>query len=135
MTKERLRKYRDLVKEQARIRRKIETLESTLYSPKAQKLTGMPASPSGCNSMEDLAAKHIELLAHYKEKEAELAAEQLAIEQAISSLDYRERTIMGLYYIDGLSWEEVCARMKYSWRQTHRIHSKALGRLREEPED
>ncbi|MBQ3065357.1 MAG: hypothetical protein IJC98_03875 [Clostridia bacterium] len=32
-------------------------------------------------------------------------------------------------YIDGLSWENVCEKMNYSWRQTHRIHSAMLDKL------
>ena len=130
MTKERLRKYRDLCKELEQVQRKIESLETTLYSPTAQRLTGMPSNPSAGNPLEDMAAKHLELLDYYKAKNIELAAEQLAIEQAIDSLEYRERTLLRLYYIDGLKWEEVCVRISYSWRQTHKIHAKALEKLK-----
>lgn len=136
MTKERLRTYRDLSRELRHIERKVESLEASLYSPKIPKMSGMPAGGAGGNAMEDLAAKHLELLDHYKAKEAELAGEQLAIEQAIDALPYRERSLLRLYYIDGLTWEEVSVRMNYSWRQTHNIHSTALKQLKkhEEPE-
>lgn len=133
MTKERLRQYRDLSKELEQVRQKVEALEAALYAPKAQRLTGMPSSPpSGGNAVEDLAAKHLELLEHYREKEKELAAEQLAVEQAIDSLDYRERTLLRLYYIDGLTWEEACVVVGYSWTQVHRIHGGALEKLKEQ---
>ena len=130
MTKERLRTYRDLLRELRQIERKVEAIESALYSPKIPRLTGMPAAQSGGNPKEDLAAKHLELLDYYNSKKAELAAEQLAIEKAIEVLPYRERTLVRLYYIDGLTWEQVCVNMNYGWSQTHKIHSIALNMLR-----
>ena len=136
MTKERLRKYRDLRRELAQIAQKVEEMESALFSPKVQKLTGMPSAPAGGgNAKEGLMAEHLELLAYYREQEAALKSEQLAIEKAIDSLDYRERSVLRPYYIDGLTWEQVCVLVNYSWRQVHNIHSCALEKLRtnEEP--
>lgn len=133
MTKERLRKYRDQQRELSRVRQKIETLEAALFAPKAQRLTGMPAGPSKSrNSTEDLADLHVELLDHYNALAAELAAEQLAIEQAIASLESVERDLMRCHYIDGLKWDEVCRCINYGWTQTHRIHARALQKLKEE---
>lgn len=131
MTKERLREYRDLKKELEQVRQKVETLEAALYAPKTQRLTGMPSSPpSGGNAVENLASKHLELLEYYRAKEKEMAAEQLAIEQAIESLEYQERTLLRLYYIDGLTWEEVCVVVHFSWTHVHRIHGNALKKLK-----
>ena len=130
MTKERLRTYRDLRRELRQIERKVEAIEASLYSPKIPRLTGMPAAPGGGNAKEDMVAEHLELLDHYKAKKAELAAEQLAIEKAIDSLPYRERTMLRLYYIDGLTWEDVCVQMSYSWKWVHQIHSDALQKLK-----
>lgn len=132
MTKERLRSYRDLRMELRQIERKVETIETTLYSPKIPRLTGMPSTPGSGNSKEDLVAKHIELLDYYNTKKAELASEQLAIEKAIEVLPYRERTLLRLYYIDGLTWEEVCVKMSYGWSRTHEIHALALRKIRRE---
>lgn len=130
MTKERLRSYRDLRQELRQIEGKVESIEATLYSPKIPRLTGMPSAPGGGNTKEDLAAKHLELLEYYNGKKAELAAEQLAIEKAIEVLPYRERTLLRLYYIDGLTWEEVCVEMAYGWTRTHKIHGMALQMLK-----
>ena len=137
MTKERLYKYRGLCKELQQIERKIETMEAGLFSPKIQRLTGMPSAPAGGgNAKEDLMAEHIELLRYYKEKAAELKAEQLSIERAIDALEHIERTIVRLYYIDGLRWEQVCARVNYSRRQVHNIVTAAMDKLgaKKEPE-
>ena len=100
MTKERLRAYRDLKKEQRQLEQLLESGET--------------------EALRDC----------YREKLAQVEQEQLAIEQAIDSLDSLERTVMRHYYIEGLTWEEVCVEVSYSWRQTHNIHSRALEQLR-----
>lgn len=130
MTKERLREYRDLHRELKQIEEKVETMESALYSPKIPRITGMPSAAGNGNSKEDLAAKHIELLDYYRRKKYELYTEQIAIEKAIDPLPYRERTLLRLYYIDGLTWEEVCVKMSYGWSRTHEIHALALQKLK-----
>lgn len=131
MTKERLRKYQDLKQEQAQIHEQLEKIEAALYHPKIQRLTDMPSAPSKGNALEDMTARHLELQDRYKAKLEELAAEQLAIEQAIDSLAPKARMLMRYRYIEGMTWEEVCVCMSYSWRQTHYIHARALEQLKE----
>lgn len=135
MTKERLRNYQNLKREQQQLRHQLEALETALYYPKIQKLDAMPkgGSPEG-NPMEDLAIHHIELQERYRVKLAELAAEQLEIEKAIDPLPPTARMLLRYRYIDGLKWEEVCMRMSYSWRQVHRLHGEALKQLRDKEE-
>ena len=72
-----------------------------------------------------------ELLTAYAKKRADLSAALLEIEQAIDTLGPTERRLMRLRYIDGLSWEAICRRINYSWRQIHRIHSQALIKIKE----
>ena len=131
MTKERLRNYQNIKEEREQLRQKLEEVEAALYYPKIQQLTDMPrgGSKEG-NPQETLAIYHIELQEKYKAKLEELAAEQLAIEKAIESLDANKRMLLRYRYIDGLKWEEVCCRMNYSWTQTHYHHGEALKQLR-----
>lgn len=133
MNKERLRNYQAIKRELEQLRMQLEELEATMYSPKAQQLTGMPFSGSTRmgSALESMTVKHMELVERYRVKVAELTAEQLEIETAIESLDGTARTLMRFRYIEGLTWEEVCVKMSYSWRQTHRLHRKALEMLRE----
>lgn len=131
MTKERLREYQKLKHEQQQIREQLDKVEAVLFYPKNQQLTGMPSAPVDGNPQEDLAIHHIELVEKYKTKMAELAEEQLAIEKAIDTLDPTARMLMRYRYIDGLQWEEVCIKICYSWRQTHRLHGEALLKLKE----
>jgi DNA-directed RNA polymerase specialized sigma24 family protein len=132
VTKERLRHYQNIKKEREQLRQCLEEVEAALYYPKIQNLTGMPGGGhKEGNPQEDLAIHHIELQEKYRAKLEELAAEQLAIEAAIESLDETARMLLRYRYIDGLKWEEVCCRMNYSWRQVHRLHGAALRRLSE----
>lgn len=135
MNKERLKAYKAMNRELQDLRRRIVNLDETLQSPRSQRLDGMPRGGSGENYVrEERLDDKAELLELYKAKEAELAAELLAIEQAIDSLEPRERLLIRLHYIDGQTWEQVCISMTYSWAQVHRIHGAALERLRENEE-
>lgn len=106
MTKDRLRDYRAIAQEKKALEHKIET--------------------------DDLIAGHQALLKLYQDKMDRMAEELLAIEQAIDRLPVRERAILRRYYLQGMTWEEVCVAEHYSWRQVHRIHARALERLRED---
>ena len=130
MTKLQLRRYGDIKKEKEQLLRSLEELETALYYPKIQKLTGMPSAPSNDNTLELRIASHLALQDKYLAMVEEMAAEQLAIEAAIEPLDPTMRLLLRYRYIDGLKWEEVCVRLNYSWRQVHRLHSDALKQLR-----
>ena len=132
MNKEQLREYKDLKRERDDLERKIKVLELEMYGPRAQRMDGMPRGGSGENNVrEEQMDTKAELLELYRAKEAELSQQLLAIEQAIETLDSRSRHLIRLHYIDGLTWEQVCVAMNYSWSQVHRFHRVALARLRE----
>ena len=44
----------------------------------------------------------------------------------IDNIDRVEGEVLKYRYVDLLTWEEICIRVHYSWRQTHRIHRRAL---------
>ena len=136
VTKERLKAYRNLKLERDQLGAMIEELGAKIYSPKTQSLDGMPRSGSGPGRpTEDAAIKHAELLEKYRQKVTELTEALIEIERAIEVLEPRERTLIRLHYAQGMTWEEVCVAMNYSWRQIHRIHAKALEALRERKEN
>ena len=56
---------------------------------------------------------------------------QLHSERAIESLTSTERELLRLRYIDGADWTEVAAEIHYEWTQTHRIHARALGEIKD----
>ena len=133
MTKEQLKAYKDIKREWVDISRRIEELEAAMYGPRSQQLDGMPHGGAGSNDVrEEQIERKAELLAMYRAKEAELDAALVEIEKAIEKLTPRERRLVRLHYVDGLTWEQVCVEMVYSWPQVHRIHAAALKSLREE---
>lgn len=130
MTKEQLRKYQAIKRERQQLERMLQELELEMSAPGSPRLDGMPRNPSqGGNSLANMVARHMELQERYRAKLQELTEAQLAIEQAIATLEPTERALMRYYYIEGLTWEEVCVCINYSWRQTHRIHAKALRQI------
>lgn len=52
------------------------------------------------------------------------------IEQLIDSIDdEREKLLMSYRYLDGMTFEWIAGEMYYSWKQIHRLHSKALAKI------
>lgn len=53
------------------------------------------------------------------------------VQQQIELLeDENEKTVLTLRYLRNYSWEKICVEVKYSWKQVHRIHSRALQNLK-----
>lgn len=104
MTKEQLQEYRNIKKE-------LDALE--VMHRKIDKLG------------------NFELIDYYKKSSEKLSNELLRIEMAFDTLSYTERTLMRLRYIEGLSWQAICGRIGYSWQQTHRIHARALIKIKD----
>lgn len=134
MDRVRLQNYKNIKKEIKQLLEQITVIESRLYSPKAQHLTGMPAAQANGNAVEDMSAEHMELLNYYHKRVDELDAEQLEIEKALELLEPMHRMLLRYRYIEGHKWEDICVLMSYSWRQVHRNHHKALEQLRERTE-
>lgn len=132
MTKERLKNYRYLLREKQQLLQLLGELEGEMTALRSPQLSGMPRSSSGDNRLDALIDRREELLHSYRAKIREMDTELKSIEVAIEALeDSRERLILRLYYIDGLTWEQVCVRVGYSWKQTHRIHARALRKMGE----
>lgn len=130
--KARLAGHLDMVREHKQLSAELEELEALMRSPKVQSLDGMPKGFSGGNPTEQIVLKHQALLERYRVQLQDLLDGQAEVEQLIQNLEPIERTLARYRYIKGLSWEEVCVKMSYSWSQTHRIHSRLLDKLVEE---
>lgn len=128
MTKARLRAYRDIKLEKDRLEAMVAALE---YGPGGLRMDGMPRSGKIGDPTGSQAIDHTQVIDLYKQKAAELNKALVEVETAIECLEPRERNLIRLYYCEGLTWEEVCVSMAYSWRQVHRIHAKALEKLKD----
>jgi DNA-directed RNA polymerase sigma subunit (sigma70/sigma32) len=140
MTKDELKKqlhsYRDLKAEHQQIAMELERVEAFMDGLKGTNWSEMPMGRGSGKSdpILNVVAQHIYLQERYQAKLAELAAAQAAIEDMIESLDPMERKLFRHRYIEGLTWEEVCVAIGYSWRQTHNIHGAALDKILEAAE-
>lgn len=54
----------------------------------------------------------------------------IEIEDAINTLEGEERIIMRERYIFGKKWETIASEQVYDWRNVHKIHSRALQKLK-----
>lgn len=132
--KKRLSAYLDAKRERKQVEERLEVLNARLVSVGSQRLDGMPRGGSGGDNKPDLLDAKDRLVARYMGLCDELMKTQLAIEEAIEWLEPVERLVMRHRYLEGLTWEQVCVAMDYSWRQTHNIHARALDRLAEKEE-
>ena len=132
MTKERLKNYRYLQREKQQLLHLLETLEAEKTALRSPQLSVTPRRPAGGNQFDTLLERREDLLERYQAKIREMDTELTAIESEISGLtDSRERTILRLYYIEGLTWEQTSQQVGYSLQQTHRIHARALRKMGE----
>ena len=133
MTKIELKKllhsYRDLLAEYKQIEMELEKVEAVMTTPKGSNMDGMPRSSGKGDPLLGIVTHHITLQEKYKMQLVKLAAAQALIEDMIEGLEPMERRLMRCRYIDGMTWEEVCVAIGYSWRQTHNIHARILDTL------
>ena len=127
--KEQLNSYRELKAEHKQLLGELRLLEEIMDGPSSPNMDGMPRSPGVSNPVERMVTKYIMLEERYRAQLDKLVGQQVAIENMIEQLDSTERRLARFRYIDGLTWENVCERMCYSWRQTHRIHGRILDKL------
>ena len=126
--KEYLRSYRKSVKMEQEILNEIQRLRLNKMFPSVVN-DGMPKG-SEQSDLSEYAAKLDSLIEKLKQerfKEIKLMDDIL---YSISLLeDKDEKTVLRMRYIKGVQWEDICVAINYSWKQTHRIHSRALKNL------
>lgn len=128
MDKQELRQYRALLAEIALLEDEQRRIAEGALSAVA--LTGMPKGSGTVDDTGRLAAKLADLAYLIAAKLDEAIAVRLRIERAIEGLDGQERVLMRLRYIEGKTWEEIAVAMHYAWAHVHRIHARALAKLR-----
>ena len=127
IAKRRLKKYLPLMREVQRQKDRL----NALYGPRTPNRDGMPhasgvSDPTSITA--DLAAAHRK---RYEAQERRFIEFETALERDMEMLSPTERDLIRYKYMDGQTWEEVCLSIRYSWAQTHRIHSAALIKLGE----
>jgi RNA polymerase sigma factor (sigma-70 family) len=133
MTKEKLRQYKHLEKEILLLEEEIEKLQTSLLAP--PKPDGLPKSNYAVDRTANIIAKIVDLKTKLNESLEQLIFIRCEIEDAITKLPADQRLLMRLRYIDGEKWEAIAVEMNYSWKQVHRIHSRALQGIAKEKDD
>lgn len=123
--KEYLKEYERAVRQMERSEERIEELRMSRTSPKAA-LDGMPRG----NRINDLSS-YAALLD--QEERRYVKARYLRVKKCKEISDRIERLenedekdVLVYRYIRLLKWENICEKIGYSWKQVHRIHTKAL---------
>ena len=120
-----LRGYERAVRQMQRSELRIRELRLNQICP-AVIADGMPHA-SGGSDLSDFAA------AMDEERRKYLKARYLRVKLCQEIMDKIERLpnedekdVLAFRYIKLMKWEDICVEMGFSWKQVHRIHSKAL---------
>lgn len=127
--KKRLKRYRANRAEICQIKKEIAWIEENLDGLHAANLDGTPRGSGVSDPTYQAYARQEALKARYIDQLARLSDEQAAIEDMIAALEPTERKLMRCYYMEGLTWEEVCVAISYGWTRTHELHGHALDKL------
>ena len=117
-----LKSYEWLHNEIADDEERLARLDARLYSPPPKRITDMPRGGQPV-TMEALVAEKIELQDQINAK----CFQRTMIKQSIEAMPRaRDRRILKLMYIDGLTQESTAEQINYSLTQTRRYHEMAL---------
>ena len=131
ITKKDLKNYLQMNAKLTRLEEKLTEMRHTIEKPRSAVLSDMPKGGMR-KDFTDNVDNLLELQEVYNRQWDALIDERIRIESAIAKLsDPVECAILGYKYIDGLTWEQVCVKINYSWVQTHAYHSKALKNIAE----
>ncbi len=121
-----LNTYRWRMREARILKERIDDLEDQLTGIRAQRITDMPRGGKAMGT-DDLVAKKVDLLNQY-ERDLKLAEEaRIAIDECIRSVNsIRDRTILSMKYVDGMSYARIAEVLSYSSRQIKRINKNAV---------
>ena len=121
--KEWLNRARDIDGELDDLREARELLEAQL-TKSTQTLTGdvvqSTKDPHKFDELGELAIR----IGQAEKRCHKIKSETLAVIMKIDNGTYRR--LLVLRYINGHTFEEIAVRMHFSWRQTHRLHGRAL---------
>ena len=109
--------------------------EKELWRTRAEKvttiITGMPHSDSQENARENAIVKMIECGQKIDKIIDDYFDLGVKIRRVIETIEEDDlQALLILRYLNNQTFEQIAVGMDYSWRQIHRMHSKALSRLK-----
>ena len=127
--KEFLRRARDVDRRVDEATERVERIRARLEAGRLSSITGLPRG--GGADWTRTADRLIELEQAVNERVREMVRWKLAAIDAIRGVEEpRLAELLELYYIDGLTWEQVAERMTLDLRWVYRLHGRALMMVR-----
>ena len=123
-------RYREAKKDLHRLEEELQELTESQESTGAIEYTDMP---KGGGNQSDLSNYMVEREKIWK-KIHKARYRRIMIFQEIKNVIERlpsadEREVMSYRYLRLMTWEQICVKTEYSWKQVHRYHSKALNNV------
>ena len=123
--KEFLRRARDVDRRVDEAQERVDRLRARLEAWRLSRVTGMPRG--GGADWTETADRLIELERVVNARTREWVRWKLDAIDAIRSVgEPRLAEVLELYYIDGMTWEQVAQRMGVDVRTVYRLHGRAL---------
>lgn len=128
--KEYLNSYKNLCRKLQSLEEQLQSLKEIGQTAKIQELSDMPRG----NKQQDLSDYMVmvdELERKIQSKRENCIERKLEIEACIANVENGiESMILHKRYIKLKPWEQICIEVNYGWRQTHKIHSRALANFK-----
>ena len=125
--KEYLRSYLVHMRRIRRINAEIEELRTMKMSPSVKENDGMPHGSGGQGDLSSYAANLDEMIQELiSERYWRIKTYQQIARQIKRLRSENEKDVLFYRYIKGLDWWDIAEKMRYSERQVHRFHGKAL---------
>lgn len=129
--KEYLKSYKKARNRINSLKLQLEQVKIDIVNIKSSQGDGMPRKKGETNDL----SRCMEQIANLEEQidsmMTELLDRQIRITSAINDLiDYDECTVMTDKYLNCKTWEKVTEDNGYSWRTVHRIHGRALKKIK-----
>ena len=123
--KEFLKSYQKAKRDVVRLEKQLEELRLNKISPSVIN-DGMPHG-TDIGDLSDYAARVDKIEREIIAARYERISAYQRVQRCIEAVeDEREKDLLTYRYLKGESWECVAVSLGYSWKQTHRIHSRAL---------
>lgn len=128
--KEYLNSYKNLCRKLKSLEEQLQSLREVEQSAKIQELSDMPRGGKQ-KDLSDYIVKLDRVLSKLIRTKQERLDRKLEIESRIADIvDGIEADILRKRYIEFKTWEQICVEIDYCWKQTHRLHSKALSNFK-----
>ncbi len=87
---------------------------------------GLPRGTGISRKTEDKAIRLADKAMAWKVAELDALEKRQEVFELIHDINGAEGEILIERYLNGRRWEDICVIVNLSWRQTHRLHAKAL---------